>query len=361
MDILTLTLAVNRAKTYADSLALHGVPVRYPEVDPITKHWRIFDPVANAYIDTGIVAEGKDAPIPKIEGNGNWFIGTEDTGIRAAGENGKSAYEIAVDNGFVGDVEMWLESLEGKQGDPGEGVPKGGVKGQILQKKSNADFDTEWVNKPSSTGGGGYEPPEGGIPYKDLAEDVQESLDNADEDSVVLAGHIQNIDDHLRDGEREKLNAALQEETDPVYSADKPGIALKTEIATVATNVESSARAYTDAMAADKLGKTETAANSAKLENKSASEFATAEQGQKADNSAQKDSQGKIPASTLPIAEENTIGGVMPGNGMSVDAQGRLNWAGQVPQISYWISSQNLLTGQIGGAASVFFDSVTKI
>lgn len=30
------------------------------------------------------------------------------------GENGKSAYEIAVENGFKGSVSEWLESLKGK-------------------------------------------------------------------------------------------------------------------------------------------------------------------------------------------------------------------------------------------------------
>ena len=33
-----------------------------------------------------------------------------------SGTNGKSAYEIAVDNGFVGTETEWLESLNGKQG-----------------------------------------------------------------------------------------------------------------------------------------------------------------------------------------------------------------------------------------------------
>lgn len=36
---------------------------------------------------------------------------------------GKSAYEIAVANGFDGTVEEWLESLKGAKGDSGEGMP----------------------------------------------------------------------------------------------------------------------------------------------------------------------------------------------------------------------------------------------
>lgn len=38
-----------------------------------------------------------------------------------AGSDGKSAYEVAVDNGFVGDETAWLASLKGAKGDPGSG------------------------------------------------------------------------------------------------------------------------------------------------------------------------------------------------------------------------------------------------
>lgn len=40
----------------------------------------------------------------------------------AGGGGGKSAYEIAVDNGFEGDEDAWLESLKGADGAQG---PKG--------------------------------------------------------------------------------------------------------------------------------------------------------------------------------------------------------------------------------------------
>ena len=39
---------------------------------------------------------------------------------------------------------------KGTQGDPGEGVPAGGTTGQVLRKKSDDKYDTEWAN-----GGGG--------------------------------------------------------------------------------------------------------------------------------------------------------------------------------------------------------------
>lgn len=42
----------------------------------------------------------------------------------SGGAGGKSAYEIAVDNGFEGDEEAWLASLVGPQGLRGEqGIP----------------------------------------------------------------------------------------------------------------------------------------------------------------------------------------------------------------------------------------------
>lgn len=40
--------------------------------------------------------------------------------LSGAGVEGKSAYEVAVDNGFEGTEEEWLESLKGKQGDKGD-------------------------------------------------------------------------------------------------------------------------------------------------------------------------------------------------------------------------------------------------
>ena len=42
-----------------------------------------------------------------------------------AGADGKSAYEIAVEQGFEGDVNEWLESLKGERGEQGEQGPAG--------------------------------------------------------------------------------------------------------------------------------------------------------------------------------------------------------------------------------------------
>ena len=71
---------------------------------------------------------GPAGTTPHIGENGNWFIGTADTGIRAAGkdgkdgtdaedgEDGKNAYQLAVDNGYSGSVTEWLAELKGEPG-----------------------------------------------------------------------------------------------------------------------------------------------------------------------------------------------------------------------------------------------------
>jgi lysophospholipase L1-like esterase len=105
----------------------------------------------------------------------------------ADGIDGLSAYQIAVNEGFVGTEAEWLASLQGAdgadgadgaqgiqgiqgiqgeqgiQGLPGndgadgtdgadgQGVPVGGTAGQILKKVDETDFNTEWADE---TGGG---------------------------------------------------------------------------------------------------------------------------------------------------------------------------------------------------------------
>jgi hypothetical protein len=103
------------AKKYADSLALNGVPVKYPQIDPVTKHWMIFDPVSNAYTDTGSSAEGKD---------------------------GKSAYQSAVENGFPGSEDQWLAFLKGENGE----TPQFRVNGRIFQYRFTTQAPATWTD-----------------------------------------------------------------------------------------------------------------------------------------------------------------------------------------------------------------------
>ena len=65
----------------------------------------------------------------------------------SGGADGKSAYEIAVDNGFEGDEQAWLDSLVGERGpagSDGEQGPAGEDGAQGPPGKDGADgFGTE--------------------------------------------------------------------------------------------------------------------------------------------------------------------------------------------------------------------------
>lgn len=79
--------------------------------------------------DTGVHAQGEKGEkgesglTPYIGENGNWFVGDVDLGVKAQGEqgkqgekgkdgaDGKSAYEQAVDGGFIGTEQEFTKSL----------------------------------------------------------------------------------------------------------------------------------------------------------------------------------------------------------------------------------------------------------
>lgn len=75
--------------------------------------------------------------VENVEGKLDKFSGDVETilnGISGkTGADGKSAYQIAVDNGFSGDEKTWLESLVGKQGEQGIQGPQGEQGPQGLQ------------------------------------------------------------------------------------------------------------------------------------------------------------------------------------------------------------------------------------
>jgi len=76
--------------------------------------------------------KGDDGITPHIDSTtGNWFIGNTDTGVKAQGVDGKSAYQIAIDNGFVGTETEWLNSLKGQDGK--------GIEGKYLKQIDNLD------------------------------------------------------------------------------------------------------------------------------------------------------------------------------------------------------------------------------
>lgn len=109
-------------------------------------------------LEDGTKVTSNSVTLPKGGVDRTYIVG----GSSGGGGNGKSAYDIAVDNGFVGDEAAWLASLvgpagvdgadgaDGIDGTDGVGVPPGGTSGQVLAKSSATDYDTEWVDQ---TGG----------------------------------------------------------------------------------------------------------------------------------------------------------------------------------------------------------------
>ncbi|WIU42469.1 hypothetical protein LFP01_00019 [Lacfervirus LFP01] len=87
-------------------------------IDPSTKKW-VIDGVMQ-----DVSAVGRDGATPNIDQpTGRWFINGVDTGIQAVGKDGKdgkSAYQLAVDNGYPSDLDHWLASLKGDKGDKGD-------------------------------------------------------------------------------------------------------------------------------------------------------------------------------------------------------------------------------------------------
>ena len=87
-------------------------------IDPASKRWVIDGVVQN------VSAVGQSGATPTIDQTtGHWFISGKDTGIQAIGKdgkNGKSAYQLAVDNGYPSDLDTWLASLKGDKGDKGD-------------------------------------------------------------------------------------------------------------------------------------------------------------------------------------------------------------------------------------------------
>lgn len=87
-------------------------------IDPVSKKWVIDGVVQD------VSAVGQSGATPTIDQpTGHWFISGNDTGIQAIGKDGKdgkSAYQLAVDNGYPSDLDTWLASLKGDKGDKGD-------------------------------------------------------------------------------------------------------------------------------------------------------------------------------------------------------------------------------------------------
>lgn len=74
-----------------------------------------------------------------VRHNGSSYIAKSgNSGIEPGVESGWSAYWMLLNTD--------VEGAQGPQGPAGEGVPTGGLTGQILSKNSNTNYDTKWVD-----------------------------------------------------------------------------------------------------------------------------------------------------------------------------------------------------------------------
>lgn len=86
------------------------------------------------------------------------------------GDDGLSAYEVALDNGFIGTEAEWLESLVGPEGPPGDGSGGGGADGasayEIAVDNGFVGTEAEWlqslVGPPGEDGSDGLDGAPGG-------------------------------------------------------------------------------------------------------------------------------------------------------------------------------------------------------
>ncbi|PLT15957.1 hypothetical protein CYJ85_00490 [Limosilactobacillus fermentum] len=116
------------------------------EIDPVSKKWVIDGVVQD------VSAVGQSGATPTIDQTtGHWFINSVDTGIQAIGKDGKdgkSAYQLAVDNGYPSGMDTWLASLKGNKGDKGDtalSVKIGSVKSGDTTTVTNSGTSTDLV------------------------------------------------------------------------------------------------------------------------------------------------------------------------------------------------------------------------
>lgn len=85
--------------------------------------------------------------------------GKDGTGSGGAGEDGATFIPSVSKSGII----SWTNdgnlpnpepvNIKGPDGEDGVGVPPGGAAGQILSKKTAADYDTQWIDAPQGGGG----------------------------------------------------------------------------------------------------------------------------------------------------------------------------------------------------------------
>jgi len=111
------------------------------------------------------------------------------------GTNGKSAFEIAVENGFVGSETEWLESLKGKDGADGRDGADGAVGPQGEQGPPGKDGVTPDMSEYSTK-----------ADYEDLRRKLQSLQDSAMDYILGLTNRCDSLNSSIQEKEEEILN-----------------------------------------------------------------------------------------------------------------------------------------------------------
>ena len=141
------------------------------------------------WTNTGGLPNPNPINIIGAQGNGLYIGGiAETTGdLPETAENGVT-WLVGADEPYEGYVYLngsWVDigavtpGPTGPQGIPGVGVPSGGTTGQVLQKASNSDYQTEWTDPAS-----GGDPPGTMLPLMDGTAAVGTARSYAREDHV---------------------------------------------------------------------------------------------------------------------------------------------------------------------------------
>lgn len=102
-----------------------------------------------------------------------------DLGITAQGPQGKSAYELAAENGFEGTEQQWLNSLKGNQGNPGS---EGKSAYQLAVANGYAGTEQQWLSSLKGDPGMDAHTPKRGTDY--WTDDDKQAIQNEDKQYI---------------------------------------------------------------------------------------------------------------------------------------------------------------------------------
>ena len=123
-------------------------------------------PVTLNIRQSGFVGDDDNSPIPPTPDLYTQLLQK----IKEKGKDGKSAYQIAIENGFVGTETEWLESLKGADGQDGVNGSDGKSAYEIAVEYGFVGTETEWLESlKGSDGRDGVDGKDGadGLPGKD--------------------------------------------------------------------------------------------------------------------------------------------------------------------------------------------------